>query len=220
MLDALIFDFDGLIVDSETSDYRSWQETFALFGAELPLSVWVEYIGTADTFDPYAYLQAQLDAPIDRTAVRRERRQRDDAFMAQQGVMPGVEVYLQDAKSAGVRLAIASSSPHAWVDAQLARLGLTEWFEVVCCSDDVDGRGKPDPAVYLAAVEGLGVKGGRVLALEDSPHGVAAAKAAGLRCTAVPNAMTRFLNFDHADYRLDSLADLSLHQLVQEIWHE
>lgn len=219
MIDAVIFDFDGLILDTETPDFRSWKETFELYGADLPLSIWLEYVGTAAVFDPYTYLAAQLDDPPDREAVQRERRRRDDAWLARQEAMPGVVDYLQAARAARIKCAIASSSYHRWVDRHLAALGLTDWFDVVACRDDVGGRSKPDPAVYMAAVEKLGVDPGRVLALEDSPHGVAAAKAAGLRCAAVPNGITRYLNFDHADYRLGSLADLPLAQLVQEIWH-
>jgi putative hydrolase of the HAD superfamily len=116
-----------------------------------------------------------------------------------------------------LKIGLASSSDHGWVDGFLVKLGLMDWFEAVRCSDDVDGRSKPDPAVYLSAINGLGVAANRAMALEDSPNGLAAAKAAGLYCAAVPNPMTRLLNFDQADLRLESLAQMPLAQIIDEV---
>lgn len=217
MIQAIIFDFDGLIFDSETPDYESWRQTYADYGVTLPLDLWVANIGSTDFFDPYAYLEAQVKRPLDRSAVRRVRRQRDDALLAAQTIMPGVREVVSAAQQLGLRLGVASSSPHSWVDDHLARLGLLPAFETICCRDDVGGRSKPHPAVYSLAVRRLGVTPQQALALEDSPNGVTAAKEAGLWCTAVPNQMTRTLNFDHADYRLETLSALPLPDLIDEV---
>ncbi len=217
MIDAIIFDFDGLIIDTEIADFLSWQKMYAEFGVELPLDVWQANIGASNLFNPYSHLEELLGRPIDRQAVHDQRKQWDNEFIAQQTILPGVETILADARRMGLKIGLASSSDHGWVDGFLDRLALAGWFEVVRCSDDVNGRTKPHPAVYLLAVAGLGVPADRALALEDSPNGLAAAKAAGLYCTAVPNQMTRSLNFDQADLRLESLAQMPLAQMIMEV---
>ena len=216
MIRALIFDFDGLIFDSETPDFVSWQETYAAFGVELPLDVWNQHIGSV-TFDPYLHLEELLGRPIDREAVWARRKARDNELLAAQTILPGVDAYLSEARQLGLKIGLASSSDHNWVDNHLQRLGLFEQFEVIFCRDDVDDKGKPDPAVYQAAIAALQIEPDEGLALEDSPNGVTAAKGAGLFCTAVPNQMTHALNFDHADYRLNTLTDMSLTQLITEV---
>jgi HAD superfamily hydrolase (TIGR01509 family) len=217
MIQALIFDFDGLILDTETTDYLAWQEICASFSCELPLDRWHNGIGAVNLFDPCLFLEEQLGRSLDRAAIRAQHRRRNDELVAQNVVLPGVESYLADARRLGMKIGLASSSRHAWVDSHLARLGLLEQFDVICCRDDVGERSKPDPAVYQAALAGLAVEPQHALALEDSPNGAWAARRAGLFCVAVPNEMTRALNFDHAHYRLTSLADLRLEQLIAEV---
>ncbi|MEZ4595290.1 MAG: HAD-IA family hydrolase, partial [Chloroflexota bacterium] len=204
------------IFDSETPDFISWQETFAAHGVELAREVWSAQIGSI-TFNPYLHLEELLGRPIDRTAVHASRKARDNELLAAQTILPGVEAYLAEARALGLKIAIASSSNHNWVDGHLQRLGLFDQFEQIHCSDDVGGVGKPDPAVYRAAVSALNIAPHEGLALEDSPNGVTAAKGAGLWCTAVPNQMTRDLNFDHADYRLSALTQMPLSQLIAEV---
>jgi len=216
MIRALLFDFDGLIFDSETPDFISWQETYAAYGVELSREVWNAYIGTI-TFDPYLHLEQLLGRLLDRQAVWAQRKKRDNELLAAQTILPGVENYLAEARQLGLKIGLASSSDHGWVDAHLQRLGLFDQFEVICCSDDVGDVGKPDPAVYRAAIARLGIWPHEGLALEDSPNGVTAAKEAGLWCTAVPNQMTRDLNLDHADYYLNALTDMPLSQLLTEV---
>ncbi len=214
MFQAIIFDFDGLILDTEMPDYLSWHETYRKLGCELPLELWQSSIGTADSFNPLDYLEQQLGRPIDRPAIQRQRRARDAELLAAQTILPGVEAYLDQANQLGLQIGVASSSSHSWVDRHLTRLGLFDRFDVICCRDDVNDQGKPDPAVYIAVLDKLAVGSRHALALEDSPNGVLAAKRAGLSCVAVPNQMTRDLSFDGADHRVDSLADLTLPQLL------
>ena len=216
MIRAIIFDFDGLIFDTETPDFISWQETYAHYGVALPRDVWNAQIGTV-TFNPYEHLEALVGRPLDRQAVWVRRKTRDNELIAAQTILPGVENYLAEARQQGLKIGLASSSNHDWVDTHLQRLGLFDQFELICCADDVGGVAKPDPAVYQAAMAGLGISATEGLALEDSPNGVTAAKAAGLWCTAVPNQMTRDLDFGHADYVLHALTDMPLRQLITEV---
>src|SRR5512136_901380 len=219
MIQAIVFDFDGLILDTEYPEYLSWQEIYQAHGADLPLSAWERSIGSMDLglFDPYAYLEAQLGQPVDRDEIRAQRRPRFAELVAAQSVLPGVEDYLGGARRLGLKLGLASSSSRAWVTGHLARLGLNgATFDTLCCGDEVK-RTKPDPELYLANLGALAVRGDQAVALEDSPNGVAAAKAAGLTCVAVPNLLTRRLAFDQADLRLNSLADMPLERLLAEV---
>lgn len=220
MINALIFDFDGLIFDSETADFQSWQETFDFFGADLPFDTWAAQIGSANHFNPYVFLEQQLGHPVNRNEVHARRKKRDNELLAQQDIMPGVEAYLAEAKALGMHVGLASSSPHRWVDPLLEKLGLTHWFKTVRCRDDVGDKPKPEPDVYLAAMSALGVQPTESMALEDSPNGVLAAKRAGMWVTAVPNQITRTLNFDQADVKLASMTDMSLSQLINEVLNE
>jgi len=213
VIQALIFDFDGLILDTEWPDFRSWQETYQAYGCTLSRAEWSRWIGTLGLFDPYAHLEEQLGRALDRAEVRALRRARFHALMDGQQMLPGVQTMIDAARQRGLQLGIASSSPRAWVWGFLEPLGLSATFDTVQCSDDV-GATKPDPAAYLAALEALRVSARQAVALEDSPNGVQAAKRAGLYCLAVPNSMTRGLVLDQADLQVDSLADLSLDDLL------
>ena len=219
MIRALVFDFDGLIVDTEAPDYESWREVYEAHGGELSLEKWAGYIGlgaAATPFDAYEHLQSQISQVLDRGAVRALRRESYLARVHAQPILPGVEDYIADAKRLGLKLAVASSSDCAWVTGHLARLGLLQHFEAVKCSDHVANT-KPHPDLYLAAVSALGVQPHEAIAFEDSSHGVSSAKAAGLYAIAIPNAMTHKLPLEHADLRLASLADLSLETLLRRL---
>ena len=219
MIEAVIFDFDGLIVDTEIADYLSWKEMYESFGCELPLDVWQENIGSINIFNPYTYLEKLVQRPLDYEAIKRQRRQRDDELMAQQGVLPGVTDYLAEARQLGLAVGIASSSRREWVNTHLARLGLVGQFDAIRCRDDVNGVPKPEPDVYLAALDALETTVVASIAFEDSANGLLAAKRAGLHCVVVPNQMTKMMDFSLADRRLNALTDLSLTQLLEEMNH-
>jgi HAD superfamily hydrolase (TIGR01509 family) len=219
MIKALIFDFDGLIIDTESTDYLSWQEAFTALGCELPLEMWQGYIGTS-SLDVVAYLKQQavgVNGPVDWDDVYRRRQQRDAEMTAALPILPGVVDYLEGARAMGLKTAVASSSPRHWVTTNLSRLGLDHYFDHISCSDDVGGRTKPDPAVYLAALAALGVNPAEAIAFEDSVNGLRAARQAGLFTVAVPNNMTCSLSFAEAQLCLTSLAALPLAQLLAMI---
>ncbi len=130
MITTIIFDFDGLILDTETADFQSWKETYEAFDLELPLDVWNNNIGSIHFFEPFSHMEELLGRPVDREAIRAQRRQRDDELMLAQPVLPGVEAYLAEARELGLKIGLASSSRHEWVDGHLARLGLFEYFDV------------------------------------------------------------------------------------------
>jgi len=215
VLAALVFDFDGLIVDSEIPVYRAWAELYGEHGEELELEFWKGIIGHGSNYhDTHAELERRLGRRLDRDRIAEARRLRVEELMTQMPVLEGVLEWRSEARSRGLRLGLASSSTRLWVTTNLRRLGLEEGWDCVRCRDDV-GRGKPDPAVYLAVAAGLGIEPARGLALEDSESGVAAAKAAGFRCLAVPSSLTREHDLSAADLRLDSLAERSLGEVLE-----
>lgn len=215
-LQALIFDFDGLILDTETPEVEVWQAIFHEHGHELPVDEWAKTIGGygVSTYDAAAHLAGLtgLDAALLRARYRRE----SDAIIHASPILPGVLDLLDEGARRGLRLAVASSSSHAWVDSHLSRLGLAARFDAVVCSDDVPpGRTKPNPDLFLLTLERLGVRKEAAVVFEDSPNGVRAAKAAGIFVVAVPNLLTSRLGVDGANLTVNSLAELSLDELEE-----
>jgi len=137
-------------------------------------------------------------------------------MIAVQPILPGVERYIADAKRLGLQVGLASSSGSEWVKGHLKRVGLIEHFEYIRCAEDVT-RTKPDPELYQAVLKVMNVEPHEAIAFEDSANGALAAKRAGMYCVAVPNPMTCGLNFDHVDYRLESMAEMDLVELIQRV---
>ena len=215
-IQSLIFDFDGIILETEQPIFQSWQELYEMFDCQLRFDDWAKIIGTQELlFDPLAELERQSGAQIDQEKLLL-RKQRETELTLAQPVLPGVQDYLEDARRLGVKLGVASSSPASWVVGHLERLGLRHYFDCVRTCDDVQ-RAKPDPELYLSAMDCLGVNASQAIAIEDSPNGAHAAQRAGLFCIVVPTPITSRLNLDHADLRLDSLADLPLQSLLEII---
>jgi HAD superfamily hydrolase (TIGR01509 family) len=214
LIRALIFDFDGTVLDTEGAVYQSYQELYRDHGCELSLQRWSLGIGTTDGgYDPYSDLEDLLGRKLDRNALRYRQRQREAELIASLPVLPGIEAYLKDARRLGLKVGMASSSSCAWITGHLARLGLLEYFDSILGRDDVH-RGKPDPELYLDALKDLGVPADEAIVFEDSPNGILAGRQAGIFTVAVPNPVTRRLPVDGADLRLESLADLALERLL------
>ncbi len=215
MISALLFDFDGLIVDTETPDFESWRMVFAEHGAELTLAEWSECVGRAYGFiDPHAILEKKIGREIDRDELKAWRKPRFQEMLEGQPVLPGVIDYLDGARERGIATAVASSAPRRWVEPKLEKLNLAARFDCVKCEEDAPAA-KPAPDLFLVAAEVLGAEPAKCIAFEDSPNGVLAANAAGMFCVAVPNPITRQLKIEGADLVVDSLADLPLGELLK-----
>ena len=214
MIQALIFDFDGVILDTETPCFRSWQEVFREHGKDLSVKNWAFLIHrSVEPADPVERLEQCLGYPVDRQVIGKRRMERELELLAAEQLLPGVEDILAEAEKLRLKLAVASNSSRDWVAGHLARLGLRARFDSILCADDV-GPIKPNPAVYRATLDALHLQAYQALAFEDSPRGILAAKRAQIYCVAVPNPVTRGMDMPQADLSLASLADVPLQRLL------
>jgi HAD superfamily hydrolase (TIGR01509 family) len=217
VIEALLFDFDGTLVDTESVDLRTWHEVFEAHGVAVPLDRFASRIGTLTGPDELDELDALLDVPCDRDAVLATRRRRELELLELEPLRPGVREYLEQAQQLGLRVGIVSSSSHSWIDGNLRRLGLLDGWTTVVCADGDTTRCKPSAALYLEALEELGVDADEAVAIEDSPNGITAARAAGIFCVAFPNDVTSALDLSHADLVLESLHDVPLGELLTRV---
>lgn len=214
---ALVFDFDGLILDTEIPVMESWRKVYEDHGVVLPMDTWMETIGTADhEFDPFGHLQELVGRRLEREPIHAARVAHRDAILHAQETLPGVREYISEARRLGLKLGVASSSARSWVEGHLERLGIHEHWDAVRTSDDVTLT-KPDPELYLAAVEALGVRPAEAVAFEDSQNGLLAARAAGLWCVAVPAPLTVDMDFSQADIVLGSMSEVPLKELLSRL---
>lgn len=212
---AIIFDFDGVIIDSETPEFHTWKQICSRYGVDIPLEVWEKGMGSSlEAFDPLVYLETSLGQPIDRVGLKAEQECMLWEHLNKQSILPGIEDYMYSAHRLGIQLAIASSSPLDWVGGHLTRLGLYDHFTVICTKDDVK-QVKPDPALFLLALEKLGVEPHEAAVVEDSPNGLQAAMQAGIFRIAVPTTLSCQLDLSNANLILNSLAELPLEGLIE-----
>jgi HAD superfamily hydrolase (TIGR01509 family) len=212
---AFLFDFDGLIIDTETASRAGWAWLYREHGFELPEDQWATLIGTIGApWEPMRHLEELVGAPIDADALNERRRTHELSLLETEDFRPGILEYLEEAEQRGLKRAIVSSSSNRWIDMHLSRLErAVGWDAIVAANHDV-ARAKPRPDLYLEALDLLGVSPDEAIAFEDSPNGVRAARAAGIFCVAIPNEVTRSLGLEEADLVLDSLADLPPAQLL------
>ena len=199
-LSAVVFDFDGLVADSEPLQIRAWQEFLATHNTRLEESLINEMFGLR-VRDSARLVRDRLDLPITPEEVMHGR---DEIFLelvaTELPLMTGaMELITWLQIDTPYRLALATSGHRRYIDAALRVTGLGNSFEVIVTGDDVE-NGKPHPEIYTAAADGLGIAPELCLALEDAPHGVRSARAAGMACVAVPNEMTESIpGLDEAD---------------------
>lgn len=210
---ALIFDFDGLLMDTESTMLASWQYEWGQYRLELAADGFFPDHGGDVTEDRYAALAEAVGPSYDRAASHARRVAHRESLNAALQLAPGIAAWLDEAIELGLRLAIASSSPRDWVTRLLGRVGQLARFHTIVCGDEVE-QVKPDPAVYRQALRQLGVAPEQAIAFEDSPHGVASAKAAGLHCVAIPNPHADPARFGAADLLLTSASERALAQII------
>ena len=206
MLRALIFDFDGLIIDTESAIYESWREFYAGHGQVLTVEQWSQCVGTdfSSVYDPKKELEQLTGLAFDWQQVEQTLTERVHQMLVGYDALPGVRERLLEARELGLPCSIASSSPLSWVSKHVENLGLREHFANISTRDHVQ-RIKPHPDLFLDAAAKLGVGTDEVIIFEDSLNGLKAARAAGIRCVVVPGPTTRHLDFTGAWQQLESL---------------
>jgi putative hydrolase of the HAD superfamily len=213
---GLLFDFDGLLVDTETPSRRAYEELYQEHGHELPLDQWATLVGTIGaSFDPDAHLEELVGKPLDREQMSKRLRAREHELCDLEDLRPGVEGYFADAERLGLLTAVVSSSTSEWIERHLLRLGHLEGVDAIVAANGDTRRAKPRPDLYQEALEVLGLESHEAIAFEDSLNGVRAAKAAGLFCVAVPNSITETFALDEADLLVGSLEEIPLADLLQ-----
>jgi HAD superfamily hydrolase (TIGR01509 family) len=217
MIKGIIFDFDGTIVDTETPVFQSWSDIYREFNQILPFELWRTIVGTSDgKFDPLDYLKSKINQDVDIKRIKDKEKALENILIAKTVPMPGVVSYLDDARKLGLILGIASSSSQEWVKTNLERMNLAGYFSAITTCEEVTLT-KPYPYLFEKTLKKMRLYPYQVIAVEDSPLGVTAAKAAGIFTLAVPNNITREMKLDHADLVLNSLSELSLEELVTSI---
>ncbi len=214
MIKGVIFDFDGLIIDTESAWFEAIGEIYHEHGSYLPLETWVKCIGTShDAFDPYMHLAETAGIPVNIEEIKKAALIKHDVIMQQRVLRPGVVDYLNAAQQLGLRIGVASSSHLAWVHRFMDKFGITEYFSCIRTADFVQ-KVKPDPELYLQALAALELKPEETIGFEDSPNGALAAHTAGLHVVIVPNSMTEGLTFGPHKLRLNSMAEKSLEEVI------
>jgi len=215
-LKGLIFDFDGLILDTEVPGFLAWKEIFYKFHLPFTYAHWAKAIGTGPSaYDPALDLCSQVDIQMDPARIREIQLERAHEILRDVPVQPGVLEFIKQAQRKGLDMAIASSSPRDWVMTHINRLNLRNYFDFILTAEDVASV-KPAPDLYLSALERLSLAQSEAIVFEDSPNGITAARAGGIFVIAVPNEITKTMNTSHADMSVNSFFDLDIDQLCHD----
>jgi HAD superfamily hydrolase (TIGR01509 family) len=215
---AFLFDFDGLILDTETASRAGWQWLYREHGHELPPEKWSLMVGTVGGWDPWGHLEELVGSTLDRESLNERRYAHEISLIEAEELRPGISEYIAAAERHGIKRAIVSSASRRWIDMHLTRLERAYGWDAIVTADHDTERAKPRPTLYLEALEELGVDAGEAVAFEDSPNGALGAKRAGIYVVGIPNAVTRDLGLDGtADLVVDSLADLPPDELLARL---
>lgn len=206
---AVLFDFDGVLVDTEWAIYQAWLRTFQAHSHDLPLAVYTRCIGSDfATWSPKTHLEELSGLAFDWHDLDTRRQEEIMRDLADAGPMPGVIDLLEKLTALDIPRAVVSSSSHHWVDGWLEKLGLTGHFQTIVCRGDAP-QIKPAPDLYLEAAKRLGLPPADCLVIEDSLNGVKSAIAAGMPVWAVPNRVTDCLDFSRANGIFRSLDEVA-----------
>ncbi|MDX6485939.1 MAG: hypothetical protein QOF43_1092 [Gaiellaceae bacterium] len=211
---AFLFDFDGLILDTETASRAGWEWLYGEHGHELPPEKWASVVGTTGVWSPMTHLEELVGEPLERDALNERRYAHEISLIEAEELRPGIADYIDAATRHGLKRAIVSSASKRWIDMHLKRLERTVGWDAILTADGDHARAKPSPTMYLEALDVLGVEAEEAIVFEDSPNGIRAAKAAGIFVVAIPNNVTRDFALDEADLVVDSLADLPPDELL------
>jgi len=217
LIKGLIFDFDGLILDTEEPLFNAWSQIYVQHGVELDVEAWAKCLGSSESqFNPVTHLEGLLERPVDGASLRHSAQFNTDSRILELRPMPGIIKTILTARQKGLKLAVASSSSRSWVAGHLKRLDLYQYFDTILCMEDVP-QVKPAPDLFLAALSGLGLKPQEAIVFEDSPNGISAAQTAGIYSIAIPNLVSRQLDLSHANLILNRIDEIPLDELLTAV---
>ena len=217
LIKAVVFDFDGLMVDTETPAYHAFCKVYGEYGQQLPLETYAQCVGTSfDVFNPYTYLAEILQHSVDSDVIRKQVDVRYRELLQHIEPRPGVLDYLKDARRLGLGIALASSSYFNWIEPYLTKFDLHGYFDSINTADLVQ-QVKPDPELYMLSLQKLNVRPEEAISFEDSLNGFTAARKAGLRTVIVPNEMTSTFPFEAYDLKITSMASTSLEEVIERL---
>ena len=208
-ISAVLFDFDGVLVDTEWAIYQSWKRVFEGHGQHLPLDIYTRCIGSDfATWSPKTHLEELTGLAFDWHDLDARRQEKILKDLTHEGPMHGAAMFVEKIKAGRLSQAVVSSSSHRWVDGWLEKIELAGYFQTTVCRGDAP-RIKPAPDLFLEAASRLAVAPECCLVIEDSLNGMLAGKAAGMRVWIVPNRVTAKLDFSAADRVFPSLVALA-----------
>lgn len=210
---AVLFDFDGTLWDAESSIFQAYAVSFEECGQQLSHQLWSALVGTIG-FDIWQQLEQLTGAAVERDRIEERTQRRKARLLSKLGPRPGIRYFLDAVDRSGLARGIVSNSSRRWITKYSRQCGLSDGWAVVASADGDRARAKPRPDLYQAALAALGLEPHEVVAFEDSPTGIAAAKGAGICCVAVPNAMTAGLDLSYADLCLESYEQVDPNEVL------
>ncbi|GET25557.1 hexitol phosphatase HxpB [Prolixibacter sp. NT017] len=209
-IEAVIFDMDGVIIDSEAIWKRAEQEVFSSVGVELSpeLCEFTEAMTTAAVtqfwYERFPWKEKSL-AEVENKVIERVA-----GLIRQEGkAIDGVERFIRKIKQQGYKIGLATNSPALLIPVVLEKLGISDYFDAIASAEH-EQEGKPSPAVYLSVIEKLGLTPDACVAIEDSPSGLMAARKAGMKTIAIVNDAHAKAEFGIADLIVNHYGELDL----------
>lgn len=215
MIKAIVFDFDGLILDTEFVLYEVFCDLLKDHSADLSIAEYASFIGT-DSEELYAFIESHVKGKMTKQEIIEESHRIHKEKLMSPIAREGVHDYLQEAKKLGLKIGLASSSNREWVTHFLQELKIIDYFDVIQTSDDVE-KVKPDPTLYSNVINKMNITPSEAIAFEDSANGAKAAISAGLKCVIVPNAVSENLVFENYQLRLSNMKEKSLNEVIDFI---
>jgi HAD superfamily hydrolase (TIGR01509 family) len=214
MTEAIIFDMDGVLIDSEPIHYKADTELFRKMGIEVPDPDRDLFVGMGAE-GVYSYLRDKFNLPQSISELLEfDQNFRLSFFRSHKlSAMPGIPEFLAAIKQSGIPMGLASSSVRLHVDYILSTLGLDHFFKVIVTGDEVE-RTKPDPELFLKASTLLGINPSACLVIEDSDNGIRAAHLAGMKCVAYRTNPDSVISAIKADWVISSFVDLTPAKLM------
>ncbi len=214
MIKGFIFDFDGLILDTELPIYATWRQIYQEFNQDLPLDIWVKCVGSSyDAFDPARHLQELVNLDLDCDKLHARAVVMANEIINSTGPLPGVLDFLRTSRDNSIKMAVASSSDEQWVHGHLKRMNMYHFFDGICTLESVQ-QVKPAPDLFLCALKQLNLAADEAVVFEDSVNGILAARSAGIQVVAIPNDITRHLDFSQAGWIVPSFSGLTPTQVI------